>query len=180
MPADSPTSRCWRPPGRISALEGVDGDAIVRDHLVLRMAVLGYAPHLVADAVSGRIPVAALEHAIRLRLLGRTEIEIAWYLEEQAEQANPHAAATVAPRSATIRTARGRREEFVPAVLRAAARHRVDADLLQAVIRHESDCNPTARSRKGALGLMQLMPDTARLLGVDPLDPEQNIDGWTR
>jgi soluble lytic murein transglycosylase-like protein len=65
-------------------------------------------------------------------------------------------------------------------VLRSAARHGVDARLVQAVIRHESNWNPTARSPKGALGLMQLMPDTARLLGVDPLNPEQNIEGGTR
>ena len=45
------------------------------------------------------------------------------------------------------------------------------------MIRHESNWNPSARSRAGAIGLMQLMPDTARLLGVDPHDPEQNIEG---
>jgi soluble lytic murein transglycosylase-like protein len=65
-------------------------------------------------------------------------------------------------------------------VVRHARRHAVDPDLVRAVIRHESAWNSTARSRKGAIGLMQLMPDTARLLGVDPIDPEQNIAGGIR
>ena len=55
------------------------------------------------------------------------------------------------------------------------------AELLEAVIAAESSGNPRAVSRKGALGLMQLMPDTARVVGVsDPLDPQQNIKGGAR
>ncbi|MBI4638942.1 MAG: lytic transglycosylase domain-containing protein [Candidatus Rokubacteria bacterium] len=53
--------------------------------------------------------------------------------------------------------------------------------LVQAVVRVESAYNPVARSPKGALGLGQLMPGTAALLGVaDPLDPAQNLDGTVR
>jgi len=59
-----------------------------------------------------------------------------------------------------------------------AAQHAVNPDLVRAVIQVESAWNPRSVSSKGALGLMQLMPATARELGVtDPFDPEQNIRG---
>lgn len=60
----------------------------------------------------------------------------------------------------------------------AAERHGVSAALVRAVIQAESAFNPRAVSPKGAMGLMQLMPATARELGVaDPFHPEQNIHG---
>ena len=57
-----------------------------------------------------------------------------------------------------------------------AKRHSIDPRLVRAIIQVESAWNPRARSRKGALGLMQLMPDTGARFGArDPLDPRQNI-----
>ncbi|MAY32291.1 MAG: transglycosylase [Rhodovulum sp.] len=52
--------------------------------------------------------------------------------------------------------------------------------LFRALVEAESSYNPTAVSPKGAYGLGQLMPDTARALGVDPRDPSQNLDGAAR
>lgn len=59
----------------------------------------------------------------------------------------------------------------------AAARHRLDPALVRAVAWQESRFRPDAVSRKGAIGIMQLMPGTARDLGVDPHDVAQNISG---
>lgn len=63
----------------------------------------------------------------------------------------------------------------------AAKRHGLDPRLLEAVVRAESAYNPRAVSPKGAQGLMQIMPQTAAMLGLDdPFDPEANLDAGAR
>lgn len=71
--------------------------------------------------------------------------------------------------------------QFDPLIRRAAAAHGVDAELVRAVIQVESAYQPRARSPKGAVGLMQLMPATGRQYGVRNLyDPGANIDAGIR
>ena len=73
------------------------------------------------------------------------------------------------------------RQRFSPLVEQAARDYQLDQALLHAVIAVESDYNPHAVSERGAVGLMQLMPQTARRYGVrNPRDPAQNIRGGAR
>ena len=73
------------------------------------------------------------------------------------------------------------RERYEPYVQEYSNRQSLRPELVRAVIQVESGYNPRALSPKGAMGLMQLMPETARMLGVQrPYDPEQNIRGGTR
>jgi soluble lytic murein transglycosylase-like protein len=72
-------------------------------------------------------------------------------------------------------------DAFNSVINSAARKYRVDPALVRAVIHAESAFKPAARSKKGALGLMQLMPETARDMGVtNALEPEQNILGGVR
>ena len=62
-----------------------------------------------------------------------------------------------------------------------ARKHGVDEKLVQAVIKQESGFNTKAKSKAGAVGLMQLMPSTAKSLGVkDPYNPQQNVEGGVK
>ena len=70
---------------------------------------------------------------------------------------------------------------FADVIATVAEAHDVDARLVHAVIEQESNYQPRARSKKGARGLMQLMPGTARQYGVrDSYDPKSNIDAGVR
>ncbi len=77
-----------------------------------------------------------------------------------------------------IPNARGK--ALAPAIAAAAQRYGLDPAFLASVFWTESSYTPNVVSRTGAIGLGQLMPETAQWLGVDPWDPMQNIDGSAR
>lgn len=69
---------------------------------------------------------------------------------------------------------------YLNAAKSAARKHGIPENLFLRLVQQESGFNPNARSHKGAIGLAQLMPGTARTLRVDPHDPKQNLEGGAR
>lgn len=70
--------------------------------------------------------------------------------------------------------------DLKPLIDESAKAQDLKPELIRAVIRRESDAYPCAVSDKGAIGLMQLMPDVAQQFGADPLDPKQNVEAGSR
>ncbi len=97
------------------------------------------------------------------------------YPEEKSSESD--AADEEAPLAATA--ALVERTVYDPIIESASNRHGVSARLVKALIQVESAFQPRARSHKGAMGLMQLMPDTARQYRARPYDPASNIEAGT-
>lgn len=83
--------------------------------------------------------------------------------------------------SARIKTDYTDKSKIKELISRVSKKHGIDEKLVNAVVKQESGFNPNAKSKVGALGLMQLMPSTAKGLGVtNPMDPEQNVEGGVK
>lgn len=73
------------------------------------------------------------------------------------------------------------KDQIISMIETTSEKYGVDSKLIKALVQQESGYNPNAKSKAGALGLMQLMPATAEGLGVkDPMDPQQNIEGGVK
>lgn len=114
----------------------------------------------------------------------------AFLLREGARKKNQVSLAPVSPYDHLHASANGslkfngnrnRQCIYRPIIARAARQYSIDPALVQAIIFAESAYNPNAVSKKGAMGLMQLMPGTAKAMGVeDCFNPEHNIFGGVR
>jgi soluble lytic murein transglycosylase-like protein len=106
-------------------------------------------------------------------------IPVAWVREIRDEPDPPPA--PVVAEDPKISPERAFQFAFVDHVLLASEKYKLDWKLITAVMKVESNFNPRAVSKKGALGLMQLMPDTAKLYHVkNPYDPIENIDAGVK
>ena len=164
------------------------------DGQTYRLRAIGYSEKEAADIVSGRISRQALDTARRMIAAGHGREAAADYLDRHY-RADVAAAAEDPVETVPIIVAieQESRTEDRPATVAAAvpssvgalivqyaALHGVDAALVRAVIAVESGFSQAARSPAGATGLMQLMPATARALGVNPSITAQNIEGGVR
>lgn len=108
-----------------------------------------------------------------------TEISVTYYPDTKLHKGD--LPSTYNPTTAATPSRSANRNAFDHLIQASATRHGVDPALIKAIIHTESAFNPNARSPVGAMGLMQLMPGTARDMGVmNPWDPAQNIEGGTK
>ena len=156
--------------------DAIDGRAD-RDAAAYGLLALGYSPRETADVVSGRIPRRALDVARQMLGAGQPAETAANYLDGQYRRLVARSLPPISiaePPRGLLTTA------YDTLIDTYASLYDVSASLIRAMIMTESGFRPDARSSAGAIGLMQLMPATARELGVNPRVPEQNIEGGVR
>jgi soluble lytic murein transglycosylase-like protein len=160
-----------------------------RDDLAYRLLGVGYSARETADVVSGRITRRALDTAMHMIMAGLGREAAESYLDREYVRPDPAAPPNPLPESpppanspppSTPPFRASFDGLFDRAIEYAANAHHVDAALVRAMIAVESAFDPLARSGAGALGPMQLMPATARSLGVNPGVPGENIEGGVR
>lgn len=169
--------------GEIRLMVPFHESLLKKDKVAYKMSFLGYSAKEISDVINGRITVTALDTATKMRMLGHSEKEISHYLdsvyrksiEAQKDSTIPEKRSYSSPSKINIG----------PLLLDALAvrfseKYGLDPNIIRAIIKAESNWNHGAVSKKGAIGLMQLMPGTARLLRVDPYNPEQNVEGGVR
>ncbi len=160
----------------------IPGDRVVRvrDDTAYRLHSLGYSAKEIADVLAGRITKAALDTAQKMLMVGYKADQVSDFLDREYRRLSAARARREAGRPGPSATPGRGAFSIEQLVVTYAAVHGVDAALVRAVIDVESGGDETARSRVGAIGLMQLMPGTARELGVDPYDSRQNVEGGVR
>ncbi len=99
---------------------------------------------------------------------------------EYSERLKPNYDASATIAAPAVRYKGSYKGEFLDMAKAAARRHDIPEDMFLKLVQQESGWNPGAVSPKGATGLAQLMPGTAKRLGVDINDPKQNLEGGAK
>ena len=134
----------------------------------------GQSHHADSAAFSKPVyPQSASEQSMNIYHASRLDA-----LSRHAFAAAPRPAQLPRPKPSDLRGKRN--SAWQQAAAQIAVREGIPAELFLALVFTESSFNPVARSRVGAIGLAQLMPATARELGVDPHDPIENLTGGAR
>ena len=134
----------------------------------------------VTAATAASLSAAAVSNAVTVTLVVRPDARTGRLVRSVARTA-PLKPDTPAPQIELPPVRAEVPEAFARLVDEIAERHAVDRDLVHSMISVESNYNPLAVSSKGALGLMQLVPSTARRFGVsDAFNPAQNVEGGVR
>lgn len=163
--------------------------------LRFKLEMLGYNEEEIRAIVSGKKSRIEIDRKIRMEMLGLSEAKPSPPPDPPNGEGkrperiahNLEAVKPALPVSHKDHTPKeeldllGKAKPYLPIIKDVAAKTHVGRSLIMAVIKVESDFDPKAVSPKGAMGLMQLLPSTAKDLGVaDPFDPKENIYGGAR
>jgi soluble lytic murein transglycosylase-like protein len=139
------------------------------------MGLVGYSAREIADVLNGHLTRADLDEALSRTMAGQPRTLVAAFLDSRWKD-RAKTVAVLTPPSAPG-SAAGPADELDADIDALAREHRVEPELVRAIIAVESGGNPRAVSSAGAIGLMQLMPRTAAALGVNPWQPAENLRG---
>ena len=135
-----------------------------------------WAPVVKTDGVSPKSDAASFEKVLQ----AGTKTKFGDLLTNPATRVNAEIY-TNSALGATQKTDYSTKSKIIDLISRVSQKHGVDEKLVNALVKQESGFNPNAKSKVGAMGLMQLMPATAKGLGVtNPMDPEQNVEGGVK
>lgn len=144
------------------------------------MGLVGYSAREIADVINGHLTRAVLDQAYARTMAGEPREQVAAFVESRWREPgrSPAAVPLRIPRCLShATTSRAVTDHLADEIALLGQQHRIAPALIRAVIAAESNGNPCAVSRAGAIGLMQLMPATAAALGVDPWNALDNLRG---